>query len=32
MVNSNILTIDQAARELNLTVEEYLAAVKNLKK
>ena len=32
MVNSHMLTIDQAARELNLTVEEYLAAVKNLKK
>ena len=32
MVNSHILTIEQAAKELNLTVEEYLAAVENLKK
>ena len=32
MVNSHMLTIEQAASGLNLTVEEYLAAVKNLKK
>ena len=32
MVNAHMLTIEQAAMSLNLTVEEYLAAVKNLKK
>ena len=32
MVNSHMLTIEQAAMGLNLTVDEYLAAVKNLKK
>ena len=30
MVNAHMLTIEQAAMSLNLTVEEYLAAVKNL--
>ena len=32
MVSSNRLTIEEAAMDLNLTVDEYLAAVKNLKK
>ena len=32
MVNAHMLTIEQAAMSLNLTIEEYLAAVKNLKK
>ena len=32
LVNIHLLTIEQAAMSLNLTVEEYLAAVKNLKK
>lgn len=32
MVNAHMLTIEQAAISLHLTVEEYLAAVKNLKK
>ena len=32
LVNIHMLTIEQAAMSLNLTVEEYLAAVKNLKK
>ena len=32
MVSSNRLTIEEAAMDLNLTVEGYLAAVKNLKK
>ena len=32
MVNAHMLTIEQAAMSLNLTVEEYLAAVKNLNK
>ena len=30
MVNSHILTIEQAAKELNLTVEEYLAEVEKV--
>ena len=32
LVNIHLLGIEQAAMSLNLTVEEYLAAVKNLKK
>ena len=32
LVNIHLLSIEQAAMSLNLTVEEYLAAVKNLKK
>ena len=32
MVNAHMLTIEQVAMSLNLTVDEYLAAVKNLKK
>ena len=32
LVNIHLLSVEQAARGLNLTVEEYLAAVKNLKK
>ena len=32
LVNIHLLTVEQAAISLNLTVEEYLAAVKNLKK
>ena len=32
MVNSNILTIEEAAVYLNLTVGEYLATVKKLNK
>ena len=32
LVNMHLLTVEQAAMSLNLTVEEYLAAVKNLKK
>ena len=31
LVNIHLLSVEQAARGLNLTVEEYLAAVKNLK-
>ena len=32
LVNIHLLSVEQAAMSLNLTVEEYLAAVKNLKK
>ena len=32
LVNIHLLSVEQAAMGLNLTVEEYLAAVKNLKK
>ena len=32
LVNIHLLGVEQAAMSLNLTVEEYLAAVKNLKK
>ena len=32
LVNIHLLSVKQAAMGLNLTVEEYLAAVKNLKK
>ena len=32
LVNIHLLSIEQAAMSLNLTVDEYLAAVKNLKK
>ena len=32
LVNIHLLTVEQAAMSLNLTVDEYLAAVKNLKK
>ena len=32
LVNMHLLSVEQAARGLNLTVGEYLAAVKNLKK
>ena len=32
LVNIHLLTVEQAAMSLNLTVEEYLAAVKDLKK
>ncbi|MSU05865.1 hypothetical protein FYJ80_03600 [Spirochaetales bacterium NM-380-WT-3C1] len=32
LVNIHLLSVEQAAMSLNLTVDEYLAAVKNLKK
>ena len=32
LVNIHLLSVEQAAMSLNLTVEEYLAAVENLKK
>ena len=32
LVNIHLLSVEQAAMSLNLTVDEYLAAVENLKK